>query len=48
VRTGDFLHVPAFTPHMEINRSQDEPFRWIVVRSTPEPIVVNLPDNYWG
>jgi uncharacterized RmlC-like cupin family protein len=48
VRAGDFLHVPAFTPHMEINASQDEPFRWIVVRSTPEPIVVNLPDNYWG
>ena len=48
VRAGDFLHVPAFTPHMEINLSQEKPFRWIVVRSTPEPIVVNLPNNYWG
>lgn len=48
VRAGDFLHVPAWTPHMEINPSPHKPFRWIVVRSTPEPIVVNLPDDYWG
>jgi uncharacterized RmlC-like cupin family protein len=48
VRAGDFLHVPAWTPHMEINPSNEHPFRWIVVRSTPDPIVVNLPDNYWG
>ncbi len=48
VRAGDFLHVPAFTPHMEINLSEENPFRWIVVRSTPDPIVVNLPNDYWG
>jgi len=48
VHEGDFLHVPAWTPHMEINPSREHPFRWIVVRSTPEPIVVNLPDDYWG
>jgi uncharacterized RmlC-like cupin family protein len=48
VKAGDFLHVPAWTPHMEINASEDQPFRWIVVRSTPEPIVVNLPDDYWS
>jgi uncharacterized RmlC-like cupin family protein len=47
-RAGDFLHVPAFLPHMEINLSPLEPFRWVVVRSTPEPIVVNLPDDMWG
>jgi hypothetical protein len=29
---------------MEINPSKLMPFRWIVVRSTPSPIVVNLPD----
>jgi uncharacterized RmlC-like cupin family protein len=45
---GDFIHVPAFLPHMEINLSNSEPFRWVVVRSTPNPIVVNLADNYWG
>jgi uncharacterized RmlC-like cupin family protein len=48
VKAGDFLHVPAWTPHMEINLSAEVPFRWIVVRSTPEPIVVNLPADYWG
>jgi uncharacterized RmlC-like cupin family protein len=46
-QAGDFVHVPAYLPHQEINPSPTEPFRWIVVRSTPEPIVVNLPDDYW-
>ncbi len=46
-RTGDFLHVPAGLPHREINWSHEKPFRWIVIRSTPEPIVVNLPDDFW-
>lgn len=46
-RSGDFLHVPAWLPHMEINPSTSEPFRWVVVRSTSVPIVVNLPDDYW-
>jgi hypothetical protein len=32
---------------MEINPSKVQPFRWIVVRSTPVPIVVNLPDVVW-
>jgi uncharacterized RmlC-like cupin family protein len=45
---GDFLHVPAWLVHREINRSRDKPFRWIVIRSTPEPIVMNLPDDTWG
>lgn len=47
VRAGDFLHVPGGLPHREINPSSDKPFRWVVVRSTSEPIVVNLPDDYW-
>jgi len=47
-RAGDFLHVPAWLPHMEVNRSATHPLRWVVVRSTPEPIVVNLPADYWG
>jgi len=45
--TGDFIHVPAFLLHREINLSQTEPFRWVVVRSTATPIVVNYPDNSW-
>ena len=46
-KAGDFIHVPAFLVHMEINPSKREPFRWVVVRSTGTPIVVNLPDNTW-
>jgi uncharacterized RmlC-like cupin family protein len=46
-RPGDFIHVPAFLPHMEINPSKTEAFRWVVVRSTPTPIVINLPNVVW-
>src|ERR1700694_5338542 len=44
---GDFITVSAFLPLMEINPSKQEPFRWVVVRSTATPIVVNLPDYTW-
>jgi uncharacterized RmlC-like cupin family protein len=44
---GDFIHVPAWLPHMEINPSKDQRFVWVVVRSTAQPIVINLPDSYW-
>jgi uncharacterized RmlC-like cupin family protein len=44
---GDFIHVPAFLLHMEINPSDSLPFRWVVVRSTSTPIVVNLPEDTW-
>jgi uncharacterized RmlC-like cupin family protein len=44
---GDFIHVPPWLPHMEINGSDSAPLLWIVVRSTPVPIVVNLPHDYW-
>jgi uncharacterized RmlC-like cupin family protein len=47
-QAGDFLYVPAWLPHQEINPSSEAPFLWVVVRSTPEPIVVNLPDDFWG
>ena len=47
-RAGDFLYVPAWLPHQEINPSSEVPFLWVVVRSTSEPIVVNLPDDFWG
>src|SRR5580698_918413 len=36
-KAGDFIHVPAFLPHMEINPSNQESFRWVVVRSTAMP-----------
>jgi uncharacterized RmlC-like cupin family protein len=47
VGAGDFLHVPSWLPHQELNPSKEHSFRWVVVRSTPEPIVVNLPDDFW-
>jgi uncharacterized RmlC-like cupin family protein len=47
VRAGDFLHVPAWLVHREINRSKEFPFRWVVIRSTSEPIVVNLAEDAW-
>ena len=47
-RPGSFIHVPAWLPHMEINQSLNCPFEWVVVRSTAEPIVVNLPHDYWS
>jgi uncharacterized RmlC-like cupin family protein len=46
-REGDFIHVPAFVPYMEINPSDTESFQWVVVRSTSTPIVVNLADDTW-
>jgi uncharacterized RmlC-like cupin family protein len=46
-KAGDFIYVPAFLPHMEINPSDTESFRWVVVRSTSTPIVVNLPEVTW-
>ena len=46
-RAGDFLHVPAWLVHREINQSKNMPFRWVVVRSSSEPIVVNLPEDTW-
>jgi uncharacterized RmlC-like cupin family protein len=46
-KAGDFIHVPAFLLHMESNPSESEPFKWVVVRSTSTPIVVNFPDYTW-
>ena len=39
---GDFIYVPPFAPHQEINASQDEPLACVVVRNDQESIVVNL------
>jgi uncharacterized RmlC-like cupin family protein len=39
---GDFIFVPPFVPHQELNASADEPLECIVVRSDQEPVVVNL------
>ena len=39
---GDFIYVPPFVPHQEINAKADEPQECVVVRSGQEGIVVNL------
>ncbi len=39
---GDFIYVPPFVPHQEINASRDEPLDCVLVRSGQEPVVVNL------
>ena len=39
---GDFIFVPPYVPHQEINASDDEPLSCVLVRSDQEPVVVNL------
>ena len=39
---GDFIYVPPFVPHQEINARPDQPLECVVVRSDQEPVVVNL------
>ena len=39
---GDFIFVPPYVPHQEINAQEGEPLDCVVVRSGQEPVVVNL------
>jgi uncharacterized RmlC-like cupin family protein len=41
-RPGDFIYVPPYVPHQEINASPDETCEAVVVRDGQDPIVVNL------
>jgi uncharacterized RmlC-like cupin family protein len=41
---GDFIYVPPFVPHQEINADPDHPLECVLVRSDNEAIVVNI-DN---
>lgn len=41
-RPGDFIYVPPYVPHQEINASPDESCEAVVVRDGQDPIVVNL------
>ena len=38
---GDFIYVPPFVPHQEINAA-DEPLECVLMRSGQDPVVVNL------
>ena len=39
---GDFIYVPPYVPHQEINAGATEPLECVLVRSGQEPVVVNL------
>ena len=39
---GDFIFVPPYVPHQEINASADETLECVLVRSDQESVVVNL------
>ena len=39
---GDFIYIPPYVPHQEINASPDETLECVLVRSDNEAVVVNL------
>src|SRR6476659_10752067 len=39
---GDFIYVPPYVPHQEINASPDEILECVLVRSDGEAVAVNL------
>jgi uncharacterized RmlC-like cupin family protein len=39
---GDFIYIPPYVPHQEINALAQEPLECVVVRSDQEAVVVNL------
>ncbi|MFN8072481.1 MAG: cupin domain-containing protein [Mycobacterium sp.] len=39
---GDFIFVPPYVPHQEINASADETLECVLVRSDNETVVVNV------
>jgi uncharacterized RmlC-like cupin family protein len=39
---GDFIYIPPYVPHQEINASREEVLECVLVRSDGEAVVVNL------
>lgn len=39
---GDFIYIPPYVPHQEINASSDETLECVLVRSDNEAVVVNM------
>jgi uncharacterized RmlC-like cupin family protein len=39
---GDFIFIPPWVPHQEMNASPEMPVEAVVIRSDQEPVVVNL------
>ncbi|KAI0477953.1 RmlC-like cupin domain-containing protein [Xylaria cf. heliscus] len=40
---GDFIYVPPYVPHQEINASADETLECVLMRSDSEAVAINLP-----
>jgi uncharacterized RmlC-like cupin family protein len=43
-KAGDFVFVPPYVNHVEMNLRPDEPVRMVVARSTQENLTFNLPN----
>ena len=41
---GDFIFVPPYVPHQEINADPSQPLECVLVRSDNEAVVVNITD----
>ena len=41
---GDFIFIPPFVPHQEINADPANPLECVLVRSDNEAVVVNITD----
>jgi uncharacterized RmlC-like cupin family protein len=39
---GDFIYIPPYVPHQEINALAREPLKCVVIRSDQETVVINL------
>ena len=39
---GDFIYVPPYVPHQEINASDTEPLECVLVRSDNEAVAINI------
>ena len=39
---GDFIYIPPYVPHQEINALTQDPLECVIVRSDQEAVVINL------
>ena len=45
LEAGDFLFIPPYMPHQEINPSLEQATQWVVVRSGREAVIVDLTEG---
>ena len=48
IEKGDFAFIPAWTEHQVVNESDQEDLHWVITRSGPQPVQVNLKGWYVG